>query len=248
LGGGADGAVLLVGGEVAVEGKSKEAVGGEESGGAIDGAADLASAGEKDEYVTRPLSLEKAFAEKLREGLLDEVLKGKGRGGGVAEVGFKEAAFAADDGAVVEMAGDGVAIEGGGHDQEFEVGPAGELEAAEEGEGEVAFEMAFVEFVEDDGGDVAEVMVGEEAAGQDAFGQEAETGLLTGDVLKADLIPNGLPQRLTEFFGNAAGGETSRQPARLEDPNFSRRVKGKETGRDAGRLPGSGWRFEDNIR
>ena len=51
-----------------------------------------------------------------------------------------------------------------------------------------------MEFVEDDGGDAAEGGVGEQPAGEDAFGDEAEAGARAGDVLEADLVADCLAE------------------------------------------------------
>ena len=59
-------------------------------------------------------------------------------------------AFGEEDGGIVEEFGDWFGVEGCGHDEEFEVGADGLLDLAEEGDGEIGVEVAFVEFVEDD--------------------------------------------------------------------------------------------------
>ena len=74
----------------------------------------------------------------------------------VFDFGVEEAAFTAHDGAVAEVAGEAVAIEGGGHGEEAEIGTRSSLQPEEQRKGSVSVEMAFVKLVEDDGGDAAE--------------------------------------------------------------------------------------------
>jgi hypothetical protein len=95
------------------------------------------------------------------------------------------------------------------------------LETAEEGEGEVAFEVALVELVEDDGAGAIESGVGEEAAGEDALGEKAEAGARAGDVFEADLIADGLAEAVAALGGDEAGGEPGGEPAGLEDEDVA---------------------------
>ena len=113
------------------------------------------------------------LAQELLDGGADLDVERLGRVGKVADGEREDAAFGAKDGTVAEVAGDRRGVEGGGHDDDAERG-ALLLQALEQGEGEVALEVALVELVEDDGVDAVEGGIGEQAAGEDAVGDEAE--------------------------------------------------------------------------
>ena len=105
-------------------------------------------------------------------------------------------------GALCEEWGEGLGVEGGGHDEEFEVGADGLLDLAEEGEGEVGVDVAFVEFVEDDAGDSVEVGVVEEDAGEDGFGEDADFGFWSVAFFEADVVADFVAE-LGQLFSSA---------------------------------------------
>jgi hypothetical protein len=211
---GGDGAVLLLGRLVAVERKERPAV---TAGKGVAGglrAADLVGSGEEDEDVTGRIA-------KTVKGAGDLLLDGRGGVRRVLDLEREVAAFGAENASAAEKAGDGRGVEGRGHDDEAEIGARGLLEAAEEGEGEVAFEVALVELVEDDGAGAVESRVGEEAAGEDALGEKAKAGTRAGDVLEADLIADSIAEALAALGGDEAGGESGGEAAGLEDEDLA---------------------------
>lgn len=139
----------------------------------------------------------------------------------------------------------GFGVEGGGHDDDAEVWAGGELEAAEEGEREVGFEVTLVKFVEDDGGDVAEGGVLGDAAGEHTFGEETEAGAGAGDFFEADLVADGLAELFAEFERDAAGGHAGGDAAGFEDEDIA--GERQERGWDAGGFPCAGFGFEDEV-
>ena len=124
-------------------------------------------------------------------------------------------------------------------------GRAVRLQATEKGEGEVGVEVAFVEFVENDGAGVAECGVGKKAAGEDAFGEEAETGFGSGDFLEAHLVANGLAGTLAHFFGDAAGSHAGGDAPGFQDENFA--AEREQGGWDARGLSRPGRGFDDEV-
>ena len=85
------------------------------------------------------------------------------------------AAEAFDDRGIVEQAGDAGAVDGGGHDEDAQIGAqGGGVEG--QGEAEIAVEAAFVEFVEQHGGDAGQFGIVEQHAGEDAFGDDLDAG------------------------------------------------------------------------
>jgi hypothetical protein len=157
----------------------------------------------------------------------------------------EKAAFGSEDRAVAEEAGDGRGVERGGHDDDAKL-RASALETLEQRQGKIAIEMAFVELIEDDGVDALERGVGEEAAGEDAFGDEAEAGAGADPFFEADLVADGFAGLLGPFKGDAPGGETSGDAARLEDDDFAF-DNVEQGGRNAGGLAGAGSGFDDEV-
>jgi hypothetical protein len=226
---GRDGAVLLFGREVAVELHYQE-VGALQGSG---GSADFGGSGEEDEDVS-------VEWQEAVDGGGDLILEKRGGVGRVVDLQREELAFGAEDGAVVEVSRDGCGIERGGHDDEPDAG------ALEKGEGEVGIEVALMKFVEDDDVDAAQVRVGHEAAGEDAFGEEAEAGAGSGDVFEADLIADGFAEALAQFGGDASGSHAGGESAGFEDEDFAS-GDGQEGGRDARGLSCSGRGFDDEV-
>ncbi len=95
------------------------------------------------------------------------------------------------------------------------------LETLEQGEGEIAFEMALVELIEDDGVDALERGIGDEAAGEDAFGHEAQAGVGAGALFEADLVPDGFADDFAKLRGDPARGHAGGDAARFEDEDLA---------------------------
>ncbi len=112
---------------------------------------------------------------------------------------IEEASFGAKHGAAAEIARDGRGVERGRHHDEAQIGPRSGLQATEQGEGEVAFQMALVELVEYDGVDAGELWVRDQAAGQDSFGEEAQAGARSGGFFEADLVAGGFANTLAKL-------------------------------------------------
>jgi hypothetical protein len=117
------------------------------------------------------------------------------------------------------------------------------LEAAEEREGEIAFEVAFVEFVEDDAIDAAEFGIAQQAAGEDAFGDEAKPGARAGGIFEADLIADSFADSLAALGRDEAGGQARGEAARFEDDDVKAGVE--QRCRDARGFAGAGCGLDD---
>ena len=134
----------------------------------------------------------------------------------VAEFDGVGAAAHHDDGGVVEVAGERFGVDGGGGDEEFEVGAFGDelLQVAQE---EVHVEGAYVGFVEDEG-----VVLVEEAVApalrlgeEDAVGHELDV-IFFGDVVgEADFEADVFADFGIEFLGDAGGDAAGGDAARL---------------------------------
>ena len=158
----------------------------------------------------------------------------------------EEAAFGLERRAAAEEVGDGAGVEGGGHDDDAEVGAFGLLETADEGEREVGFEVAFVEFVEDHDADAFEFGIGHHAAGENAFGEEAEARFRAGDLFEADLVADSFADAFGEFGSHAASCHAGGDAAGFEDQNVA--AESEQCGGHAGGLAGAGRGLDDQVR
>jgi hypothetical protein len=104
-----------------------------------------------------------------------------------------------------------------------------------------------MELIEHDDADVPEGGVGEEAAAEDALGDEGQAGLGAADVLEADLVADGLADALANLLGDALGGEAGGEPPGLEDDNLLGLTESglQERAGGPGRLAGAGRGLQD---
>ena len=179
-----EGAVLFLGLESAVEGNAGDLLIGAEIVEGIEGAVDLTAAGHEDEDVAGAVFIDNALdgLGRLRG---DLVLI---RDGKVVDLDGEALSLGNEDGALVEILSDWLGIESGGHDEHREIGALGLLEIFDKGEGDIAEEIALVEFIEEHGTDFRECAVVLEPAEEDALGDKDDAGVGAGLVVKADLI------------------------------------------------------------
>ena len=244
-----DGGVLVGGGEFAVKREDDPAAGERGTEGA-DGAVDLVAARHEDEGVAFGVRAQEAAEffggevpgrDAVERGGTREVLDRDGIGATRGSEGF---------------AGGEVLFQAGGfkrrrHDDEQEVGAGGFLDLQGAGEGDVAVEVAFVELVEDEGGDTGEGGVGEHLAQEDALGDVLDAGAAAGDVVQTDAVADLVADAgVVAFAGDAGGEHPGREAARLEDDGAT--IGAEETGveehlRDLRRFAGAGGGLEDDA-
>src|SRR5258708_34538021 len=95
------------------------------------------------------------------------------------------------------------------------------MEALQERQGEIAVEMALVEFVEDDGVDAFERWIGQEAACEDALGDKSQTRVRPGPLFETYLIADGSANLFVQFPGDSSRRQACRDPPRLEHDNVA---------------------------
>src|SRR5258708_21209923 len=118
------------------------------------------------------------------------------------------------------------------------------MEALQERQGEIAVEMALVEFVEDDGVDALEGWSGQEAGCEDALGDKSQTRVRPDPLFETYLIADGSANLFVQFPGDSSGRQACRDPARLEHDNVA--ADETENGRwNAGGLSSSRRRFNN---
>lgn len=216
---------LFVGSESAMERQKQEAAVGGEGLKALDGAADLFSAREKDQQVASGGRWFRGKAGRggRREGVEDGSSGAVGQGiftrglaGGVGDGDGEGTSGDAEDGGIVEVGGDRLGIEGGGHDKDHQVVANGGLDFLEQGEGQIGVEAAFVEFIEQDRANAFEKWIGNKLAGENALSDDAEAGCGADFFLEANLIADLLAELPAVFIGDALGGGTGGDAARLK--------------------------------
>ncbi|MCY1507820.1 hypothetical protein D9M68_421070 [compost metagenome] len=103
-----------------------------------------------------------------------------------------------------------------------------------------------MEFVEDHQADPFQRRVFLQAAGEDALGHHFDAGARADLRLQADAVADSVAHRLPQFTGQALGGGTGGQPARLQHqdalPGQPRLVQQRQG--HAGSLAGAGRGFQ----
>ena len=146
-----------------------------------------------------------------------------------------------------EEAGHRRRVERGRHDDELQIRARGLLEAAQQRQRQVALEVALVELVEHDHAHAGQAGLGDQPAGEQPLGDEAQPRPGPGHLLEADLPADRLAGPLPQLLGHAPRRHAGREPPRLEDDDLA--VAGQagreQRGGDAGGLAGAGRRLDD---
>jgi hypothetical protein len=237
-----DGAVLLVGPEVAVQRRQEQAAGPRDLLARLLRVADLGGAGQEDQHVpvgrARRGQLADGRGDLIAQaplvGLL-EVLDGDG----------KAAALAAHDGRAQELR-QRRCVERGGHDHELEVASLPQ-QPQQQGQREVALQVALVELVEHHRAHAPEVRIPQQPAREDALGDVAQPGPGRGDLVEADLIADRLAWALAQLLRDAPRRGARRQPPRLEHDDLARHQR-EQRGRHARGLARARRRLEHQRR
>lgn len=169
-------------------------------------------------------------------------------GGGISDVDGVSATLRFNDAARLEVIFEASGVERGGHDENLEVGALLFLQIESAGEGDVAVEVAFVEFVEDERGNAGEFWVLHDLAEENAFGDETDASLRTGHVFKADLVANFTAEFRIAFGGNASCEQASGEPTGLKDYDLAVAEQSvvKEHLGNLGGLAGASWGGDDD--
>ena len=117
---------------------------------------------------------------------------------------------------VPEQFGPARSVERGRHDDDSQLG-AQFAQLAEHGEAQVGVEVSFVNLVEDDGADVGQFRVVEQASDEDARRDELDRRVAAGARFSADGEPHRPAESLTGEMGQPAGTGTGGDPSGLGD-------------------------------
>ncbi|OQC55381.1 MAG: hypothetical protein BWX54_01980 [Verrucomicrobia bacterium ADurb.Bin018] len=107
-------------------------------------------------------------------------------------------------------------IQRGGHHHQQQIRAGGLLQTQRLRQGDIAIDVALVEFVEQDGGHPRQSRLGEHLAQQNAFGFKMNACFWSAHRFQPHLIAHFIAQRHAAFFGHAFGQQACRQTARLE--------------------------------
>ena len=220
LGAGGDGAVLLFGRLIAVEGQELPPVtAGQGRAGGLR-AADFERPGQEDQDMSArargrrgvrarrppglPAARRNAACTRFRAGA--DVLPTEARAGGAAAPRYSR---------------DRRGVQGGGHDDDLEIGPPRALQAPQQGQREIAFEMALVEFVEHHAAHARQIGVAQHAAREHALGQEAQARAGSRHFFEAHLIADCLADGLTALGCHITRRQTRGQTARFQHEHLA---------------------------
>ena len=107
-------------------------------------------------------------------------------------------------------------VQRGGHHGQFQVRALLFLQIECAGQGDVAVQMAFVKFVENEDGHAFQRGVLEHLPQQNAFGHKPDFGPGRRDIFEADLVTDLLAKFHVQFLGDPGREQPGRQPARLK--------------------------------
>ncbi len=166
----------------------------------LGGLADLPFAGEENEDVAGAVAGQ--FVHRLHHALLQIAVLGVqvlALEGAVAHLHRVAAPFHVDHRGAAEMAGEAVRVDGGGGDDELEVGAARQqpFQIAEE---EVDVEAALVRLVDDEGVVLFEQAVALGLGQEDAVGHEFDEGVRAGAVGEAHLVAHQAAVGVAQFL------------------------------------------------
>ena len=144
-----------------------------------------------------------------------------GRFGQIFDGDRISAALRRQDGTRVEILLRRDNIQCGRHDEDDEIGPRRLLDLQSAGQGDVAVEMPFVKFVEDDRADTLQVVISQHLAQQHAFGHVTDPRGGRGDVVQPHLIAHLAAESHVSRLRDPRREHSRWQPARLQDRHLA---------------------------
>jgi hypothetical protein len=119
------------------------------------------------------------------------------------------------------MRRDGGGVQRGGHYDEPQIPPARSLQRKQERQGQVAFQVSLMELVQHDETNVAQVRIRRQAPVEHAFRQVAEPRARSREILKANLIADGIAKLFPAPGGDMPGREAGGQAARFQNEDLT---------------------------
>ena len=236
----ADGAILRLGVELAVERKNVDLAECDVLEQRLR-ASDLTGAGKEREHVALGVSHRAANAadHEIRDAAVVLLFE-------VAYVDGVQAAVALDERRVVQERTKRRGVERRGHHHDPKTGPDRLLHFAKEREREVRVDRPLVNLVEDDRTDVVERGIGLHPARQDPLRDQRDASLLRRPIVEAHLIADLRADLGPELFGEPLRRESRREPPGLEHEHTA--LDDVRHGRrNPGRLAGPGRREHHDV-
>ena len=138
----------------------------------------------------------------------------------IARLDRKAAALALDHRRVAEQRRHAGAVERRRHHQELQILAQALLHVARQRQSEIGIERAFVEFVEQHGGNAVERRIVEHQPREHAFGDHFDARALPDLGAEAHAQADRVADLFAQRGCHARGGGARRQPARLQHENF----------------------------
>ena len=101
-------------------------------------------------------------------------------------------------------------------------GRAVRLQAAQQGQRQIAFQMPLVKLIQHHGVHASELRIGNQTAREDAFGQETKPRARACDFFEANLISDGLAQPFAQLLRHSAGSHCGRRAGAAPAPALAR--------------------------
>ena len=120
----------------------------------------------------------------------------------------------------VEPARDALAIQRRRHHDETQIRAQLRLHVEGERGAQVPVQMAFVEFVEQDGADAGQFRIGLDQAGEDPLGHHFHARACRNFRLETDAIADGFADRFAQLRGHELGRRARGEAARFQDEDF----------------------------
>ena len=162
----------------------------------------------------------------------------------------RKAASRAGDARCIEPSRNAFAIERRGHDDKPHIGPQRRLHIERQCRAQIALQMAFVEFVEQDRADAAEFRVGLDQTRENAFRHDFDPRARGYLRFEADAIADGVADVFAALGRHEFGGGARGDPARFEHQDLlaAKPFGVEQCGRHLRRLARAGRRFDDQAR
>src|SRR6476620_543967 len=185
----------------------------------------------------------------IRRQVPNRIVIAAGRFRQVFDVDWKSAAGGSENRTGRQIFFQRARIQRRGHDSEFQIGTGAGLKRQGARKGDVAVEMALMEFVEENRGNAAELGILDQLAEQNSFGDETDAGARRGNIFEPDLVADFIAEPVSAFARDASGGQSRRKTARLknDDLAIAEQAAIEEDLRNLGGFSGAGWCLDNEA-
>ena len=153
----------------------------------------------------------------------------------------------AQDAGVVQVRRDGRRVQRRRHHHQLEVGTAGALQAAEQREREIAFQVALVEFIQHHGRHALQRRFRKQTPGEYPLSDKSQARAWAYRFFKPDLVSDRLADRFAEFPCHSTRRQSRRYSARFEHNHFTAHDSEKRRWYSGG-LPRTGSSHDHKVR